>query len=452
MGQSDTIFAPATAAGRAGVAVLRISGPAAAAAAVMLGTACPAPRHAQYCALRTGSDGDIIDHALLLFFAKPHSFTGEDVLEIQCHGSPAVMRALIEHLGAQPGFRLAEAGEFTRRAYLQGKMDLTAAEGLADLIQAETDAQRRQALRQLSGRHRVLFESLRQRVMHVLALLEACIDFSDEDIPTELAEQVAQQTRQLHEEITRCLSDWQAGERVREGWQVAILGLPNAGKSSLLNALSKREAAIVSPQAGTTRDVIEVSRVIHGHAITFLDTAGLREAQDDIEAIGVQRAVTCARQADLHIMVSVAGEATEPTMEMLARQQLDIDAVPTLWVANKEDLLQDKSSIAERVDGQHTIFASAKHGEGIEAIEHWIAQHIETCMAGAHPPLITRMRHRSALSEARLELESSLTQQHNIELQCEHLRRAGNAVGSITGSFTSDDLLGMIFSEFCIGK
>lgn len=450
---ASTIYAPATASGRAGVAIMRISGSHIDGVVRHLGCNLPAPRVAQYTTLRAGPDGEPLDQGLLLYFPAPYSFTGEDVLEIHCHGSPAVLRALMQHFEALPELRLAEPGEFTRRAYANGKMDLTAAEGLADLLQAESDAQRRQAVRQLNGAHRQLFESLRSRALHSLALLEACIDFSDEDIPDNLFQQIEAECESLQMDITRCLSDWRMGERVREGWQIVILGLPNAGKSSLLNALTGREAAIVSPQAGTTRDIIETTRLIEGHAVTFLDTAGLRDTNDHVERIGVARARERARGAHLRLVVSVAGQSLAETLDVVEKNQSDI---PTLLVWNKTDLATVQNDHRKQVPAFWSqCETNALAQGGTQAIESWIATVIQSEIPSGAQPIVTRERHRHALQKAADELNLALQTMRDatgIELQCEHLRRAAQAIGSITGIFTSDDVLGLIFSEFCIGK
>ena len=318
MSDDQTIFAPASAAGKSGVAVFRVSGKDARRAITDLckPSDVPAPRFAALRDIKHPHSGEVIDRALVLFFPAPHSFTGEDVVEFHTHGGRAVTNAVIDALTVLPAFRLAEAGEFTRRAFENGKMDLTEAEAIADLIHAETEAQRKQALRQLDGALGRIYEDWRARLSRSLAYMEAAIDFADEELPPDMLEKQSVVLRDLRTEIAAHLNDNHRGERLREGFSIAILGAPNAGKSSLLNALAQREAAIVSPTAGTTRDVIEVHLDIGGYAVTLADTAGLRESSDAIESEGIRRAHAHAQQADLKVLVFDG--TTQPDAETLA--------------------------------------------------------------------------------------------------------------------------------------
>src|SRR6266702_1281574 len=329
--QPDTIYAPATAAGRAAIAIIRLSGPASGPAVAALAGKLPPPRVARHVRLRDPDSGEELDDALALWFPGPHSVTGEDVAEFHVHGSRAVIAAIMAALGRR-GLRLAEPGEFTRRAFLNDKLDLVQAEAVADLAAAETEAQRRQALRQLDGSLGALYRDWGDRLLRLLAHLEAAIDFPDEDLPPEIEARVAAETTALAAEIAGHLADDHRGERLRDGIAVAIVGPPNAGKSSLLNQLARREAAITSPIAGTTRDVIEVAIDLAGYPVVFADTAGLRDSADAIEAEGRRRAVARAESAELRLFVFDARCPED------ARSAAQWPGPDTLIVANKIDL------------------------------------------------------------------------------------------------------------------
>jgi tRNA modification GTPase len=446
---SDTIFAPATAAGRAGIAIIRISGPSAGEALTELIGKTPAPRVATH--VQFADHGQIIDDGLALWFPAPHSFTGEDVAELHVHGSRAVIQALLALL-ARLGLRPAEAGEFTRRAFDAGKLDLAQVEGLADLIAAETEAQRRQARRQLDGVLGGVTEGWRARLLRMLAHAEAEIDFPDEDLPGGLIAALGADIDLLAAEIGAYLAD-QRGERLREGLSIAILGPPNAGKSSLLNALARRQAAIVSATAGTTRDVIEVQLDLGGYPVTVADTAGLRalpaasEGHAAIESEGIRRALARAEAADLRLLVldATAGEPDESVTRLV-----DAD---TLTVLNKIDAAPHAQPI---VAGQ-LWRVSVRTGEGVaklvEALTAETAKRLAQQDSAA--PLITRARHRAALAECVTALERA----HGLtvrgaepELLAEDLRLAMRALGRITGRVAVDDILDVVFREFCIGK
>ncbi len=442
-GMTDTIFALASGAGRAGVAVYRLSGPGAGPAlAALTGRDLPAPRTAVRARLRDGG-GDVIDDGLALWFPAPRSFTGEDVAELHLHGGRAVGRAVAERLLGL-GLRPAEAGEFSRRAVVNGKMDLTRAEAVADLVEAETAAQRRQALRQMDGGLESRIEGWRQIVVGALAYVEAAIDFADEGMPGDLMAGVSARVSALAAEIEAALADNRRGERLRDGLHIAILGAPNAGKSSLLNRLAGREAAIVSGIAGTTRDVIEVHLDLGGWPVVVADTAGLRDAAGEIEAEGIRRALARAQAADLKL--AVFDGAARPVIDGATRALVDGDAVV---VVNKADIAG--GGVPATVEGRPALAVSARTGAGIDALvaalEHEVASRLE---GGGAPPL-TRERHRAAAMECRTALRR-FDPAGEIELAAEDLRMAGRALGRITGRIDVEELLDVVFRDFCIGK
>jgi tRNA modification GTPase len=443
MTNDDTIFALATAQGRAGISVFRISGSDARQAIEKLcrpGTV-PLPREAVLRKIHDPKTNELIDHALVLWFPAPHSFTGEDVAEFHLHGGRAVAQAMAEALRNLPHYRLAEPGEFTRRAFEDGKLDLTEAEAIADLVNAETEAQRRQALRQMEGELGKLYEGWRARLAQCLAYLEASIDFADEDLPRDVAEKQTKNVRDLAAEITRHFDDKHRGERLREGFSIAILGPPNAGKSSLINALARREAAIVSATAGTTRDVIEVHLDLGGYPVMLADTAGLRESADAIESEGVRRALQRAERADLKLLVFDG--AHWPQLDEATKNLIDDNAI---IVVNKADIIPD----AGKKPGSH-LFLSAKTGVGMQELLDRLLKEIDMRFSAAGPPPLTRARHREALEQCAGHLQRALSAQAN-ELRAEDVRLAMRALGRITGRVDVEDLLDIIFRDFCIGK
>jgi len=449
---SATIYALASGSGRAGVAVIRISGPRASWALMGLTQkALPAERLATLATLCDPESGERLDEALVLRFAGPRSYTGEDVVELHVHGGLGVIGAVLDALGRLPDMRTAEPGEFTRRAVLAGKMDLTAAEGLLDLIEADTDAQRRQALRQSGGALRDLYDGWRARLVAGLAHLEAAIDFPDEDLPEALVNEFRTDMRVLSEEMAVHLDDGRRGERLRQGLMVAIVGPPNAGKSSLLNILARRDAAIVSARAGTTRDVVEVWLDLAGFPVLVADTAGLREASDEIEAEGVRRARQWAGTADLRIAVFAADDLPDEGRDGDADGGLEMVDADTLVVVNKTDLA--KSDWAPEEKGIGLFYMSLKNGAGVDEFLGRLAEEVRRRMvsgAGA-APLLTRSRHREAVRDCRGALERALTASLP-ELAAEDLRLAARALGRITGAVDVEELLDMIFRDFCIGK
>jgi tRNA modification GTPase len=380
----------------------------------------------------------VIDAAIVLWFPAPHSVTGEDVAEFQIHGSRAVLTALIGALSRQ-GLRLAEPGEFTRRAFFNDKLDLLQAEAIADLTAAETEAQRRQALRQLEGGLGAIYRDWAARLLRLLAHFEAAIDFPDEDLPPEIERGVADGTGALAAEIAAHLADERRGERLRDGIAIAIVGPPNAGKSSLLNCLAQREAAITSPIAGTTRDVIEVAIDLGGYPVVLADTAGLRESADLIEQEGLRRALARAEAAELRLFVYEAGCPDQ------AAGVATLPAGETLLVANKIDLGVDHTALPPGA-----LPVSALTGEGIPALVETLARRIAADYDLA-TPLLTRARHREALEVALAALHRSLGAPLP-ELRAEDLRLAWRSLGRITGQVDVEDLLDVIFADFCIGK
>jgi len=440
---SDTIYALASAAGRAGVAVWRLSGEESGAALFSLtGRPVPEPRKAMRVRLQ-GAGGEVLDDGLVLWFPAPHSFTGEDVAELHLHGGRAVAAALTTRLG-ELGLRPAEPGEFSRRAFLNGKLDLTRAEAIADLVDAETAAQRRQALRQLDGGLAGLVEGWRAALIRAMAHLEAVIDFADEDIPDTLLEQSVEEVRALRLEMAGHLDERRSGERLRDGIHIAILGAPNAGKSSLLNRLAGREAAIVSSQAGTTRDVIEVHLDLGGWPVIVADTAGLRDSECEIESEGVRRAEARAAGADLRLCVFDG--ALYPDLDAATAEMID-DA--TLVVLNKRDLMTEEPSASIR--GRPVLSLSAKAGDGVDALIAALAGTVESRFAVGDAPVLTRERHRKAVAEAVASL-GRFDPAMGVEMAAEDLRLAARSLGRITGRVDVDEILDVIFHEFCIGK
>jgi tRNA modification GTPase len=483
MHDRPTIFALSSGRGPAAIAVIRISGPRAGAALKALTAKIPAPRQAALARIRDPASNDIIDEALALWFPAPQSETGEDVAELQLHGGRAVIGAVLGALGSIEGLRPAEAGEFTRRAFENGKLDLTAVEGLADLVAAETQGQRRQAFRQMKGLLGTRAETWRQRLIQALALVEARIDFSDEaDVPENLLAPALTIARALETEIATALADSRTGERLREGLVVAIAGPPNAGKSTLLNRIARREAAIVSPYAGTTRDVIEVHLDLAGWPVTLLDTAGIRDTEDPVELEGVRRARERAAAADLVLWVVDAGEAGQNRPKSTKKAQ----NCPQNWlIRNKIDLLQGrnepnatsrpsserksdpKKSLKNIVNNELThknesetsksemIFnLSAVTSEGFDQLLAQLARHAEGFLAGAEQAVVTRERHRLALEEVLAALcraQGGDVAGHE-DLLAEELRIAARALGRLTGRVDVEDILDVIFRDFCIGK
>jgi tRNA modification GTPase len=399
----------------------------------------PRPRVARHLRIRDPDSGEEIDDGVALWFPAPHSVTGEDVAELQVHGSRAVVTAIVAAL-TRRGLRLAEPGEFTRRAFFNGKLDLVQAEAIADLVAAETEAQRRQARRQLDGALGVLYRDWSHRLLRLVAHFEAAIDFPDEDLPPSIEAEVTRNTANLLAEIEAHLADGRRGERLRDGISVAIVGPPNAGKSSLMNQLSHREAAITSPIAGTTRDVIEVAVDLAGYPVVFADTAGLQATTDAIEQEGVRRAMARAESAEIRLFVFDARQPQD------APGAAAWEGPDTLLVANKIDLLPEPEGLPAGA-----LAISARTGEGISALVEALATRIAATYDIADAPLLTRARHRSALEEASTALRRSRDAALP-ELRAEDLRLAWRSLGRVTGTVDVEDLLDVIFADFCIGK
>lgn len=447
-----TIFALASGGARAGVAVIRLSGPGAAAAVTALtpGKPLAGPRRAVLRTLRDPASDEVLDQALVLFFPGPGSFTGEDVAELHLHGGPAVVEGVLAALGRLTGLRPAEAGEFTRRAFLNGKLDLTQAEAIADLVAAETSEQRRQALDQAGGALSRIYEDWRARLIAAIAHVEAGIDFADEDLPEDIDRAARDALAVLADEIAAHLDDGRRGERLRAGVHLALLGRPNAGKSTLLNLLAGRDAAIVSETAGTTRDVIEVHLDLGGVPVIVADTAGLRDSVDEIEREGVRRAAARADWADLKLIVLDRADWPDVPADLRA---LAADG-RALVLVNKADLAPVETP--GNLGPAPVLALSARTGMGVEAFLSVLAARVrDLAVAGvgasAGP---TRARHRHALEEARGALAAALEgwTARGPELVAEDLRLAARAIGRITGRVDVEDLLDVIFADFCIGK
>jgi len=446
---SETIYALSTAPVRAALAVVRLSGPNSHAALKNLtGRAAPPPRQAVLRRLYDGPGGRLLDEALVLGFTAPHSFTGEDMVELHLHGGPAVTQSVLRALAGQTGLRMAEAGEFTRRAVLNGKMDLTAAEAIADLIDAEGHAQQDQALGQLAGGLRLQITDWRDRLKVMLAHLEADLEFADEDLPGGLGQTALQGLPDLAAEINAVLAD-RRGLVLRDGLQIALLGPPNAGKSSILNRLAGRDAAIVSARAGTTRDVIEVAMTIDGVPVTLVDTAGLRAAGDEIEREGVRRAKQVAELAGLRIVVSAPDASPEDAADAALLEA--IRAKADLKIANKADLSAEGPPSAAAQQPSDAIAFSAVTGQGEEALLAALQGLVAEKAGRAEGAAVTRMRHVEILTDV-AEHMARARAAPALELAAEDLRLAQRALGRITGAVDIEQLLDVVFSDFCIGK
>lgn len=457
----NTIYALATPLARSGVAVIRISGKNAIDSLSHFGIMqTPPPRKAMYASFLLPSDrscptpesSEILDRGLVIFFPAPHSFTGEDCIEFQIHGSLAVIKKFLSELSSLPHFRLAEAGEFARRAFQNQKFDLTAAEGLADLIDAETEMQRRLASPSVLGHVAKYYQELRASVLHSLAFLEAYIDFPDEDIPDSVYAQVASEITKIEEQITSLLASSEGAEKIREGFSVVIIGAPNAGKSTLLNALAKRDVAIVSPLAGTTRDMIEIHLDLHGLPVTLIDTAGLRETSDVIESEGVARALKRSEEADLTIALFDQAAPLDPaTLSVVTENTTENTTEKTLVVFTKSDLPKHPSASSDSMRCLESISVCAHTPATLSPLLEKVEHHLRSRVKLTDSAMVSRQRHRDHMMRAAAEL-SAYPAEKSLELQCERLRLAAAEIGKITGIIQVDELLGVIFSSFCIGK
>jgi len=444
-----TIAAIATAAGRGGVGVIRVSGrdllPLAHA---ISGGKTPTPRHALYTDF-FAADGSVLDNGLLLYFPAPHSFTGEDVLELQGHGGPVILNMLLRRC-VELGCRLAEPGEFTRRAFLNDKIDLAQAESVVDLIDAQSEAAARSAVKSLKGAFSAEIHRLVNELIQLRMLTEATLDFPEED-DVEWLEKAGALARlqQVQQQLDRVLATATQGAMLREGLHVVLIGQPNVGKSSLLNALAGEEIAIVTDIAGTTRDTVREHIVLEGVPLHIIDTAGLRDTEDKVEQIGIERTWQAITRADLALLlVDAAHGLGEAEQAILAKLP---PTLPRLLVHNKIDLSGEKAAVTE-LDGIQTVRVSAKQGTGLEGLRQQILQQVGW-QGESEGLFLARERHLDAIRRARTELDQA-RQAYAVaaELFAEHLRRAQHALSEITGEFTADDLLGVIFSRFCIGK
>ena len=443
---NDTIFALATAPGRAALAVIRISGPRSGEVVDHLAGRRPPARRAAVRRLR--ASGEILDDALLLWFEGPASFTGEDSAELHLHGGVAVVAGVTAAL-EDAGLRLADPGEFTRRAFQNGKLDLTQAEAVADLVDAQTASQRRQAISQLEGALGSKHRDWRDRLIEALAMLEAEVDFPDEALPGGVGARSRPALESLRAELGTALKGAERGERVREGYPIAVIGRPNAGKSSLLNALLERDAAIVTATPGTTRDVIEAPLMLGGYLALLADTAGMREAADEIEAEGVRRARLWAESAALRILVVDSSVANAGELESLGGRPGDI------LLLSKTDLGEGGAAAealawADR-EGLEVVYASVRRPESVEALKSRLARRVTAELSSGEPPAVTRARHRALLSEAGAHLERALAAAEP-ELAAEDVRLASRALDQVVGSVGAEDVLGRVFATFCIGK
>jgi tRNA modification GTPase len=443
---TDTIAAIATASGAGGIGIVRISGALCQSIATSILGHCPAPRYAAYLDFKD-AEGDLIDRGIAIYYPNPHSYTGEDVLELQAHGGTALMQILLERC-IQLGARQAEPGEFTRRAYLNDKMDLAQAEAVADVINAATLEAAKSAVRSLSGEFSQTIQLLLQQLIELRMYVEACLDFPEEEIDFITQGRVAEKISNNQQALAQIFSKAKQGALLRDGIQVVLIGQPNVGKSSLMNALAGEEVAIVTAIAGTTRDAIKSAIQINGVPLHVVDTAGLRETDDEVEKIGIARTYRATETANIAlILVDVShgiGESEKSILDRLPRE------IVKIWVHNKIDVSHEAPAVLEK-SGETHIYLSAKKGLGLDLLKSQLLK-IAGYQASGEGVFMARARHLQALAMVELHLSSAALQIDSAELVAEELRLAQEALSSITGEFTPDDLLGEIFSKFCIGK
>ncbi|MEL6947020.1 MAG: tRNA uridine-5-carboxymethylaminomethyl(34) synthesis GTPase MnmE [Pseudomonadota bacterium] len=430
----DTIVALSSGRLPSGVAVIRVSGAQARAVCQALCDSVPKPRLATLRVLRRPHDGLHLDQALVLYFAAPNSFTGLDVVEFHCHGGRATVEAVLDAILSCGGVRLAEPGEFSRQAFENGRLDLTELEGLSDLIAAQTERQRRFALRQAEGALRVQLDAWRQRIVRARAFLEAQFDFSDEaEVQSDAGRAHWTDVDVLRDEIGTALQTSGMGEIAREGFRIALMGKPNVGKSSVLNALAQRDVAIVTDVAGTTRDIVEVSLNINGQLVIFQDTAGLRETEDQVEQEGIRRSYEAADKADHVFWLSDDGSQPDT-------------------VSPSKTVVHTKADLRGLAIGAEPLRISTVVKEGVAPLVEYVTSLLSSHAGLDDETLITRARHREELGRCVEQMDMSLNENLDLELRTDHLRRAGDAIGRLTGRIETDDLLDVIFAEFCVGK
>ena len=443
---TDTIAAIATASGAGGIGVVRVSGQLCKEIAKQIFGHCPAPRHASYLDFKQ-ANGDLIDRGIAIYYQNPHSYTGEDVLELQAHGGTALMQMLLTRCIAL-GARQAEPGEFTRRAYLNDKIDLAQAEAVADVINATTLEAAKSAVRSLSGEFSNSINLLLQQLVELRMYVEACLDFPEEEIDFITQGKVAEKITANQQTLARIFSKAKQGAILREGIHVVLIGQPNVGKSSLMNALAGEEVAIVTPIAGTTRDAIKSAIQINGVPLHVIDTAGLRETADEVEKIGIARTYRATESADIALILIDTthgiGEAEKSILKRLPQE------IVKIWVHNKIDVSQEHTQIFEKMGETH-IYLSAKTGEGLDLLKQYLLTQVGY-QQNSEGVFMARARHLEALRNVEQHLQYAAMQINSAELVAEELRLAQESLGSITGEFTPDDLLGEIFSKFCIGK
>ena len=442
----DTIAAIATASGAGGIGIVRVSGSAAQSIAEAILGSCPAPRHAAYLDFKQADD-ELIDRGIAIFYPNPHSYTGEDVLELQGHGGTALMQILLARCIAL-GARQAEPGEFTRRAYLNDKIDLAQAEAVADVINAATYDAAKSAVRSLSGEFSQRINALLLRLIDLRMFVEACLDFPEEEIDFITQGRVAEKLDAIVTELVSVFAKAKQGSLLREGINVVLVGQPNVGKSSLMNQLAGEEIAIVTPIAGTTRDTIKNAIQINGVPLHVIDTAGLRETEDEVEKFGIARTWRATETANIALLlIDAAHGITETEKSILARLPQEICKI---WVHNKIDVANELA-FSEEVDMTTHIYLSAKTGEGVDLLKNHLLK-LAGYQNNSEGVFMARARHLEALANVEAHLISASVQIKSAELVAEELRLAQESLSSITGEFTPDDLLGEIFSKFCIGK
>ncbi|NRA73478.1 MAG: tRNA uridine-5-carboxymethylaminomethyl(34) synthesis GTPase MnmE [Rickettsiales bacterium] len=441
----DTIYAPASSPQKSGIIVVRVSGDKVSKVITKLKIPHLKPRYATIANIYHPKKQNLIDNCIAIYYKAPHSFTGEDTLELNIHGGKVVLRDLLDALSSISGLRFAEPGEFSMRALFNGKLDLTQVEGLADLINADTSEQHKLALKQLSGSLSKIYDDWRNQLLKIMGLIEAHIDFPEEDIPDDLIEKAENAIKKLSLDINNYLQDNNVGEKLRDGLYIALIGETNVGKSSLINKLSKRDVAIVSNIAGTTRDVIEVSLEIEGYPVTIADTAGIRESTEVIENEGIKRSLTRAKQADCKLIM------LDITKESQPQSIIDLIDSNSIVLGNKVDLLES-NSIKNALTEYNPLFISIKTGEGFEELINSLSGFVEQFFySGQSTPVITRQRHRNLLMQCSECLERFSINQ-GIEFAAEDLRLAASYISQITDRIDADSILGEIFSNFCIGK